>query len=396
MLCGFRLPLAFTLACGLGYCVDSQLDALRATMLTMRNRKPGSGGPRDATPELTTAKHQLRDWVENNLAEFAQRADELELERKLNRQILDSKLSCDAQACPDWYLTGYLGQVKVHRNRGFLVVETGVGIECGFDESAYLYSWNGERWTRIWQIEQNNYTTKEYKPQTIEDISVSSYSAGNEYMVLVLGSQSWCASNWREIYYRAYRLGPRWDAKPLIDVAQSAFLGRDPPIQGVVTESDVLVEFAAGSFVGSFTREYVRHYAIDHDTIKRIDPLALSPRDFVSEWLATDWRESAHWSESANRKAMLDWHNELHRDNLFGDFIYPTRHCPSKPDLWQVGIDLGDGTPVGSPPSNPVYFTVRWRPPYRFSMVGVSDKPDPACTEKDRNADDEIRTLFAR
>ena len=39
------------------------------------------------------------------------------------------------------------------------------------------------------------------------------------------------------------------------------------------------------------------------------------------------------------------------------------------------------------------YFLIRWRPPYHFSMVGVSEQPWPNCTEKDPEAD-EFRTLF--
>jgi hypothetical protein len=41
-----------------------------------------------------------------------------------------------------------------------------------------------------------------------------------------------------------------------------------------------------------------------------------------------------------------------------------------------------------------VYFLVRCRPPYHFTMVNISDKPWPRCTEKDPEAD-AWRTLFA-
>jgi len=69
-------------------------------------------------------------------------------------------------------------------------------------------------------------------------------------------------------------------------------------------------------------------------------------------------------------------------------------HCPPTPDLWQVGVDFSDPpTPIGAKPKG-TYFLVRWRPPYKFTMVDVSDHPSPACTEEDRAADDEYRTLF--
>jgi len=118
--------------------------------------------------------------------------------------------------------------------------------------------------------------------------------------------------------------------------------------------------------------------------VKRVDPLALKPRDFVEEWITQDWREVFFWSESVNGRQMRDWHQK----KVTGDFIYPTMHCPQSPDLWQVGIDLSNAQ------SQQVWFLVRWRPPYRFTMVNVSDQPSPACTEKDTNADDEYHTLF--
>jgi hypothetical protein len=84
---------------------------------------------------------------------------------------------------------------------------------------------------------------------------------------------------------------------------------------------------------------------------------------------------------------MLRWHTQFHKDMVSGEFTYPTMHCPTTPDLWQVGIDLGD-------PPQSLYFLVRWRPPYQFTMVNVSDHPSPDCTEPDRQLDEERRTMF--
>jgi hypothetical protein len=76
-------------------------------------------------------------------------------------------------------------------------------------------------------------------------------------------------------------------------------------------------------------------------------------------------------------------------DRHQGPFLLPydsTRHCQQHPDLWQVNIGAGD-------PQSDVYFLVRWRPPYRFTMVSVSAHLWPDCIEKDPAAD-ETRTLF--
>jgi hypothetical protein len=373
------------------------LNALGSSLIGMRGKAPGSDGLRGATPQLTVAKHLLRDWVESRLRALPESGDEGALERKLNAELREAKLFCsagtqDQQPCPDGTLLGFLSDLQFRRSGSFLILQTSVGIECGADESAYLYSWSGEGWRRVWQTEQNTYTKAVYKPQTIHSILISPYSRTNDYMVLTLGSESWCSSSLHDVYYRAFRLGPDPEARPLVEGAEWARIGIDPPIHGSVTVNDVLVEF---NLVGGLD-DYmaVRHYKIDHEQVKRVDPFALSPRDFVNEWLVHDWTEMALWSESAKRRSMRDWHEKLHNESISGIFLYPTMHCPSTPDLWQVGVEFSTPpTPIGAELKG-TYFLVRWRPPYTFRMFQVSDRESAACTEEDRKTDDEPHTLF--
>jgi hypothetical protein len=375
---------------------DSPLDALRSSLIAMRGKPPDYGGPRGATPQLTVVKHQLRDWVESRLPSLSPSRDEGELQRTLNSELRAAKLFCDDQEpCPFWTQLGYLADFSLRRSGGFLILQTAVGIECGYDQSAYIYSWSVEGWRRVWQTEQNVYTEKVYKPQTIHSVLISPYNKANDYIVLTLGSEPWCSSNLHDVYYRAFRLGPDPDARPLVEGAEWAFVADDPPIHGSVTNKDVLVEFTIIGGVGGDNYQAVRHYKIDGDEVRRIDPLALRPRDFVSEWLRHDWKEAAFWSESSNRVSMRDRHGKQHQPQFSGEFIYPTMHCPTTPDLWQVGVDFSEPpTPIGTKPNNVTYFRVRWRPPYRFTMVQVSDHPSPNCTEEDRTVDDESPTLF--
>ncbi|HXF27319.1 MAG TPA: hypothetical protein VN610_08595 [Bryobacteraceae bacterium] len=386
--------LAVALACT-ALAKDPRLDALRLTVTSLRGKPPDSSAPRGVTPQLTVVKHQLRDWMESRLATLPERGDVGELERRLNSELREAGLFCgetNGPPCPGFALSdlllGFLDDLKLRRSGVFLIAQTGVGIECGFDESAYVYGWSGEYWRRVWETEQDTYTEKAYRPQTIQSVLISPYNRANDYLVLTLGLRSWCSSGWQPVYYRAFRLGPDPLAPPLVDGDEFAYIaGDDPPIRGSVTVNDVLVEFPIRSIdTGVFARPAIRHYKIDHDNVKRVDPLALRPRDFMDEWLTHDWKESAFWSESANRRSMLDAHEKLHKGFISGDFIYPTMHC-AEPDLWQVGVDFGD-------PAKGTYFLVRWRPPYHFTMVQVSDPASPDCTEEDSAADDEYRTLF--
>ena len=355
---------------------------------------------RGATPELTVIKHKLRDWVESRLTPLAWDGGPEALARQLNEELKQAGLVCandhppqpGETVCPDWSQLGFLSQIKLYRpaRSEFLVLQTGVGIECGFDESPYAYGWIGDQWRRFWQSEQDDYAEKKYLPQTLQAVLISPTDFRPEgdkstHLVLTLGREPWCSSNWHDVYIRLWRTKAGvTEPKPLLDEREWAWVVE--PILGAVDREDVLIEYTVRSIdVGVHHRQQVRHYVVKQDKVERTDPIALGPRDFADEWLGIRWDKSSGWTERAARTKADKWNEELR-----GPFEYidPTMHCSDKPDLWQV--DVGD-------PDNEVatrYFLIRWRPPFRFTMVDVSDHPWAGCTEEDPSADED-RTLFA-
>jgi hypothetical protein len=247
----------------------------------------------------------------------------------------------------------------------------------------------------MFESEQNDYTKEKYLPQDIRYVHVSGpdYSDGADrtaLLVMTLGWHRWCTSNWQDVYYRAWRIKSTYPApKLLIDGSEWAFRAHEPEIKGSVGFNDVLIEYTiAGS---GHSREEVRHYRISpDDKVTRIDPLALGPFDFLEEWRLRSWETSAMWTEPSSRQKLEPLHQRLQPEVGLEPYM-PTTHCSDRPDLWQVVIDLGDRSRVGEP--LPAFFLVRWKPPFRFTMVDASDHRWPACDELDPQAD-EPRTLF--
>jgi hypothetical protein len=149
-----------------------------------------------------------------------------------------------------------------------------------------------------------------------------------------------------------------------------------PPLLGRVLPNDVLFEFTNGGFASGDPHKAVRHFTIDGGTATQVDPIAGRPHDFVLEWLGAPWAESRLRTESASLEAA---HTQLHRLNNVGDFPDPTLRCTSGDDLWQVSTHLFEG------PKR--YYRVRWRPPFTFTLVGVSENPYPDCTVPDDRGD---------
>jgi hypothetical protein len=374
---------------------DALLAGLDATLTTLHAHAADTPVANfGARPELTVAKHQLRDWIETQLDGLKDFDDIRTFSDRINKALE----AVGVGAGDDPNLLGSLGEVRFSADSGFLIVTTGLGIFCQWDESAYAYQKSGNKWRRIWESEQNDYSESKYAPQHISEVHVARYfgprgEEGSPYL-MTLGHQDWCTSNWHPIYYRVWRIDPSgpnlvldggsgWTFEPH-DWSAASIASRWTP-QGGVT-ADVLVEFTQDGLKSGFTRQAVRHYFIEGDRVRRVDPVALGPHDFVDEWLTRPWSESASWSAVP---ALANWHKRL--TGSAGEFDGSTRHCQT-PDLWQIALSPTD-LKTNLSPHPDVYFLVRWRPPYRFTMVNISAKPWARCTEKDPEADEQ-RTLF--
>jgi hypothetical protein len=375
---------------------DASLDRLKETLLPLRKQPYENTETRGATPVFGSAKTQLRSFIESRLSRLTPAGDETLFRQDLNSNLEKANLQCTnaIESCDGprgFNALGFVGQVEVHflLAHTFLAVQTGLGIQCGYDESAYLYEWKKDRWERTWESEQNTYRENEYRPQWLHKVLVSPAAPNTgDRLVLTLGVNPWCTSNWQGGYYRLWRIGSG-GPKLLLDGSEVVYLGADHPMQGRVSFNDALVEFRAHSVDSSVhNREAVRRFMVNGDQVIRTNPIALSPRSFVDEWLNHSWSESFKWSEEPTA-LLATWHKKLHADYVSGEFVAPTQRCSKTLDLWQVGIGLV--SPKTDSPET--YFLVRWKQPHQFTMVLISSQPSSDCIQKDEKAD-EAKTLF--
>jgi hypothetical protein len=376
---------------------DSHLDAIRALLLPMRTAGTQNLGARGATPALTTVKHELRDWIESRLSVLQWNGERwnpnpVVLQEQLNDELRSAGLICEWQSktpCPEWTELGFLGPVVFDMKQGPLIVRTAVGIqECGFDESAYAYESSENQWRRFWQSEQNDYAEGKYFPQRLEQVLISptDYHPGSdrtEHLILTLGALPWCTSFWHSVYYRVWQTKSTL-REPLLLLNGSDLADIGEPIQGNAGPSGVFMEYSA---IGeeAVRGPEIRHYVLRQGKLTRADPIALIPADFVAFWLRHAWPESSRWTAEESRSKLEAWRQQ-HKGPL-SERDDRTFHCKLHPDLWQVVTESEYG-------NQRVYFLIRWRPPYHFTMVSVSGLPSPDCTEEDREAD-EPRSLFS-
>src|SRR5580658_6895757 len=216
---------------------DARLDALHATLATLHSHSAeASVEMLGARPELTVAKHQLRDWIEFQLGSLKDDSQEKALADRINVAL---KAVSVTNTADDQNLLGSLGDVSFSSESGILVVTTAVGILCQYDESAYGYRQVNGRWRRIWESEQNDYSPKKYAPQHIVAVHVwQSFKDGHgdgPPFVLTLGNHWGCASAWHPVYYRVWRVDPS-GSKLLIDDSAMAWLRTETYAVGSITQ----------------------------------------------------------------------------------------------------------------------------------------------------------------
>ncbi|MGC4051692.1 MAG: hypothetical protein QM757_20280 [Paludibaculum sp.] len=346
---------------------------------------------------MAKAKHQLRDWIESKLVQVTDPSGIATLETKLNQELQSAGA---ANEDPQSGQFGTLGEIRLGLEAGLLTLTTSVGILCQTDDSAYVYQKKDGRWQRIWESEQRDYEARGYKPQVLFKVNLwrPLTQGRNEppLYIMTLGNHWGCASAWHPVYYRIWRVTSS-GSRLLIDGEQYAFMRVGTYAVGSIGQQpgrsdapvDVLIEVTVGSVdAGVHNREAVFHYLIEGDKVRRVAPVALSPRDFLDEWLTHDWQEAAAWSVA---EAVRPWHRKLHADWVGGSFPDNTRRCET-PGLWQVTFAPSDAKKKYEDQA-PLYFLVEWRPPFHFAMKEISPKPWPHCTQDDPEAD-EWRTLF--
>jgi hypothetical protein len=379
---------------------DGDLKTLAATLASVRATH-GMNYDRDAGPELTPVKQQLRAWIETRMPARADEADLAALTRQLNGAIEAAGLTCGAPRrgstrCEDSFddipsqqdARGFLGDVEVSARQSgrYLVVKTDVGVRCGYDESAYVYERRGASWALLLQSEQDRYGDKDYHPQNFLAIDISPARAGAKPpLVLTLGLSPWCSSNWQMIYARLWRAAPTSTTpRPLLDTAEEFYLDDDSVSGSRLTDNDVLFEYHGNSIDNTvLIRPHVMHYRVlDGDRIERVQPVALNPQDFVDEFLSHPWDESARWIDpSADSAALAGWHRALRKgpSRFIGEFDGDATRCAKDVALWQVGLRADNAKSDLDPP---LYFFVRELGSYQFMLEGIGPRPRPDCTIK--------------
>jgi hypothetical protein len=112
------------------------------------------------------------------------------------------------------------------------------------------------------------------------------------------------------------------------------------------------------------------------ETLRRIQPIAMNGRDFVDEWLASNWSDAKRWADSAHLDLLRQIRDEMDehwKSTTSARPLYtfgPVCACTLSANHFQVELDRDPGAPS--------FFQIE-QGRNSFTMLSVADKADPSC-----------------
>jgi len=278
---------------------------------------------------------------------------------------------------------------SAHKNR-LVSITAAFDVECGSDALLFIFGRDGGQWHEVLRWQSTPYASIKDAFWSF-DSRVSPADGLGRWYVVTKHIAPWCSSTWSAIDYEALR-PQAGSVKPkvLLSAEDSVWWGGGDSGTLTAKANDFDVRFHAQSIdAGVHNRVWIRHFTISSDTVTRVQPVAVSPRDFVDEWLISPWESASGWSSKAASGQLRQEHEKLSRIRqaahslLSFNTVY---RCSDSRSHYQIEVVEETGPKFDIDRST--YFQVLGNDTY--TMTRVSAIPDPRCGG--RNLLDEMST----
>ena len=261
----------------------------------------------------------------------------------------------------------------------------GFDIACGVDEMLLIYESSGIGWRRMVRWQSDAYSQISGAFGDFFEYAVFGERRGDDWRLAVAHGKPWCTSSSSGFDLDVLRPATGAIASQQTVFHKEAEYRRDTEPTLEAEPDGFLFRLKVTSLSQKFNeRAGVYHYRLHQGQLHRYQPVAENARDFLDEWIQTDWNEAAEWTARPNLKSLAREHDILvdfvdKLESKTPDFVYgPVQACSGKQKMVQVEF--------GGAPSGFKYFQIE-QGKDSFTMVSGSNAPDPKCTGPDLMGD---------
>jgi hypothetical protein len=289
-----------------------------------------------------------------------------------------------------WNAYGELIQInfdwQIGYDPGILIVSTQLWIPCGSsDPDAALYVFQGS--AREWQLAMaadTDFDSGNASRQGGMQYRLSPPSAKGAWFLAVARTPPSCRSAPAELRYEILRPGRSADEPNILfSDSEPIYQKFDPPFR-LRTETDwFAVTCGKLRKLDGEPGLSISRYMISAQQARRVQPLALTPEDFLDEWALLSWDKAAPWSNESRQPDLRDWHSKLNHladDSTEIEFVQLCPKQEGSDNTWLVGLWI-DPKQNPSTEEERLYITVSERAGADY-IDGISKNRPVGCPGK--------------
>lgn len=311
------------------------------------NFEAGENGPPARVPRLLRKLNsQLRMLIIDILNDQS-RASEVD-----EREIIAKLQLAGWEEIPPyrWSSYGEISQIRFDLKSGYdpgiLVVSTQLWVPCGGtdpDTAIYVFQGRDRSWKLVLATNADFDSVGEREDTGIQYSLSPRDATGNWYLALARASRPCSRARApHSLSYTILRPGRSADEpRILLDRREPLDEKFRPPFRLEVQDDWFAVTKGRERKLDGGSGVSIARYQIIGDETKRMQPMALTPEDFLDEWVQLNWDEAAHSSSQSSE--LPKWHsllNALANDSTEFEFVQPCREQGAADKAWLAGLSI--------------------------------------------------------
>lgn len=322
----------------------AEMRMAHALLLVVPPEEDGTLVPPRAGRRIEALKDRMRDFVRTMMACAPSSVEPAALAAAMEQRGGVSEGTTGDAVLPSDDRHGSRVDFEVSRVEGhpdMLAVVATMAIKCGSDSMLILYRRTPSGWRETMVRRSEPYSEVKGGWADLR-FAVSPKDAQGRWYVATVSITPWCTSAWQGMPYELARPGPAPDRPNVFFRGKNGiYLGNDEAM-AVRAEADAFEIRHDGSSLDPdiLIRRHVRRYSVAGDSVRRVQPVAESVRDFVDEWVDSSWAEAKDWS--ASDPALAAAHSDLQSEQYktLGGFA-SIRACGGGLSQIEIGVDEG-------------------------------------------------------
>jgi hypothetical protein len=323
--------------------VVGTIKELRA--IGLANSETGQNGPPAKVPGLLRQlNEQLKRLITETLNDRSRPGVASE------REIIAELEAAGWKEIPPykWNAYGEISQIRFDAKPGYdpgiLVASTQLWVPCGStdpDTAIYVFQGSAREWKLVLATEAD-FDAADQRQQNGLQYELSPPDARGSWYLAVVQAPPACGPTPMpaSLRYKIMRPGQSSD-DPRIILERREQLNEKfrPPFRLEVDEDWFAVTRGKARRLDGEPGVSIARYQVIGDEMTRMQPLALTPEDFLDEWVQLDWSEAAH--ASSQIPDLQVWHSKLRAlayDSVEFEFVQACREQGSADKTWLAGL----------------------------------------------------------